>query len=132
MNQSFKKYFLVVVALICLLTFYLFDARLGGFPQCPFYLLTGWYCPGCGSQRAFSALVHGDILHAMRYNILMMMFLPLLLYSAFMHFKYNGIQKIKLWYSPVFVKLVLITVVSFWIFRNISIFPFSFLAPVKY
>ena len=131
MHQSFKKFFLVVIVLILLLLFFLFDARLGGFPQCPFYLLTGWFCPGCGSQRAISALVHGDVFQALRYNTLMMMFLPLLLYSAFVKFKYDGVQKIKLLYSPVFVKIILMVVVSFWIFRNIPVFPFSILAPIN-
>ena len=131
MHHSFKKFFLVVVVLVFLLLFFLFDARLGGFPQCPFYLLTGWFCPGCGSQRAISALVHGDIFQALRYNTLMMMFLPLLLYSAFVKFKYDGVQKIKLLYSPVFVKIILMVVVSFWIFRNIPVFPFSILAPIN-
>lgn len=131
MHHSFKKFFLVVVVLVFLLLFFLFDARLGGFPQCPFYLLTGWFCPGCGSQRAISALVHGDVFQALRYNTLMMMFLPLLLYSAFVKFKYDGVQKIKLLYSPVFVKIILMVVVSFWIFRNIPVFPFSILAPIN-
>ncbi len=29
---------------------------------CPFYTLTGLYCPGCGGQRAFKALLRGDML----------------------------------------------------------------------
>ena len=48
-------------------------------PKCPFWLLTGLKCPGCGSQRALHALLHGDILQAMRYNVL---FLPSIIYVA--------------------------------------------------
>ena len=29
------------------------------FPSCPFRLLTGWSCPGCGTLRAVHALLHG-------------------------------------------------------------------------
>ena len=29
------------------------------FPSCPFYALTGWLCPLCGSLRAVHALLHG-------------------------------------------------------------------------
>ncbi|MEJ2068687.1 MAG: DUF2752 domain-containing protein, partial [Deltaproteobacteria bacterium] len=29
------------------------------YPPCPFHLITGLYCPGCGSLRALHALFHG-------------------------------------------------------------------------
>lgn len=38
------------------------------FPKCPVKLLTGLECPSCGSQRAFSALLHGHVLQALQYN----------------------------------------------------------------
>src|SRR5690606_2629375 len=38
----------------------LVDPATGILPSCPFYTLTHWYCPGCGSQRALHALLHGD------------------------------------------------------------------------
>ena len=33
---------------------------------CPFYALTGWYCPLCGGQRLALALSHGDLLLLLR------------------------------------------------------------------
>ena len=30
-------------------------------PKCPVYALTGWKCPGCGSQRMLHALMSGDV-----------------------------------------------------------------------
>lgn len=38
-------------------------------PKCPFKLLTGFSCPGCGIQRALHALVHGRIIEAAKYNL---------------------------------------------------------------
>jgi hypothetical protein len=76
-----------------------------------------------------SALLHGNVEEAFHLNILMVLFLPFLLYAAFINLRYAGVQKMKLWYDPVFVKLVLIMVISFWIFRNIPFYPFSILAP---
>lgn len=38
------------------------------FPKCPIKLLTGLNCPSCGTQRAFSALLHGHIIQALQYN----------------------------------------------------------------
>lgn len=40
----------------------------GHYPVCPLYLLTGLYCPGCGGLRSAHALVHGDVLTALRDN----------------------------------------------------------------
>lgn len=37
-------------------------------PPCPVYTLTGVYCPGCGSGRAFSALAEGQLAAAAAYN----------------------------------------------------------------
>ena len=38
------------------------------FPSCPFYALTGWLCPFCGSLRAFHALLHGHVGAALTLN----------------------------------------------------------------
>lgn len=37
-------------------------------PKCPFKLITGLSCPGCGIQRAIHALMHGEIKEAIQYN----------------------------------------------------------------
>lgn len=51
------------------------------FPRCPFKWITGWDCPGCGSQRAFHALLHGHPWQALKYNFFMIIGLPYLLLS---------------------------------------------------
>ena len=54
------------------------------FPRCPFLVLTGLKCPGCGSQRAIHALLHADLPAAFHYNALLVLSLPiifLLLYA---------------------------------------------------
>lgn len=38
------------------------------FPLCPFKLLTGLPCPGCGGIRAAEALLQGDVLNALYIN----------------------------------------------------------------
>lgn len=115
------------------LFYFLFDARkITWLPQCPFHLLTGLYCPGCGSQRALSSLLHGEFLQATRFNVLMVASLPLLFYSALVQVinKTTGntfIQKI--FYSSLFVRIVLIIILVFWVLRNLPVFPFYFLSP---
>lgn len=48
-------------------------------PKCPFKLLTGLSCPGCGGQRAAHALLHGDVVGALRYNWFLIYAAPYLL-----------------------------------------------------
>ena len=57
-----------------LLLYLLVDARKGFFPPCPLYAVSHIYCPGCGTQRALSALLHGELLQAVRYNPLFAVF----------------------------------------------------------
>ena len=53
------------------------------FPRCPFLLLTGLYCPGCGSQRAVHALLHGQVARAAGLNLLAaVLSLPILALGA--------------------------------------------------
>jgi hypothetical protein len=40
-------------------------------PSCPFFALTGWLCPLCGSLRAVHALLLGAPLAAFAYNPLL-------------------------------------------------------------
>lgn len=37
-------------------------------PKCPFKLITGLNCPGCGFQRAVHSLLHGNVIQAFHYN----------------------------------------------------------------
>ncbi len=51
----------------------------GWAPQCPFRLVTGLSCPGCGLQRAVHALCHGHLAEALAYNFFLILALPYLL-----------------------------------------------------
>lgn len=44
------------------------DPSTGHLPACIFYKITGWYCPGCGSQRFAHALLNGNAAEALAYN----------------------------------------------------------------
>jgi Protein of unknown function (DUF2752) len=48
------------------------------FPVCPFRLLTGWNCPGCGTLRMIHDVLHGDLAAAIADNVLLLVGIPLL------------------------------------------------------
>ena len=46
--------------------------------------MTGYDCPGCGGQRAFYHLLHGNFIKAAKFNLFIYLFAPLLGYLFFM------------------------------------------------
>ncbi|MEX2324111.1 MAG: DUF2752 domain-containing protein [Nitriliruptoraceae bacterium] len=71
------------VALVGCATLALVDQQryAGLSPGCPFRLVTGWDCPGCGATRAVAALTQGQVLHAVDHNALLVVLLPLLAWA---------------------------------------------------
>jgi hypothetical protein len=51
--------------------------RSGSYLFCPWLVLTGTYCPGCGGLRAVNDLTHGDLAAAASSNLLLVGSLPL-------------------------------------------------------
>lgn len=80
MKPTLKYGIIALVAIILLLIYYLFDPmEVSIFPPCPSHLLTGYDCPGCGTQRALHAFLHGDIQGVIRYNAMLLIGVPLVL-----------------------------------------------------
>lgn len=101
----------------------------GNYPTCPFLLVTGQYCPGCGSLRMIHALTQGDIVSAAGFNVLALVMLPIL---AFMFVRWTSVK----WRlrpppttmaHPAWGWTVVVTVVVYWVIRNLP--PTDFLAP---
>lgn len=100
-------------------------------PKCPFYISTGIYCPGCGSQRSAHNLLNINILMALQQNLLFVIALLIIAYHLAIKL-INSIFKKKfksfLNHSKIHF-IFLIIIVVFWIFRNIPVYPFNLLAP---
>ena len=62
------------------------------FPKCPVYTITGYKCPGCGSQRAFHNLFQGNFLTAFTYNPFMILLVPYVLLGIFIEYVANRLN----------------------------------------
>jgi len=102
---------------------YLDPAVVPIFPRCPFRLLTGYLCPGCGSQRAIHRLLNFDIAGAWRMNPLLVIALPYLLAGLILkplsHRSARGARLLDQLYGYQASIVVLVVIVLFWIGRNI-------------
>ena len=90
------------------------------FPKCPFMMLTGLKCPGCGSQRVIHALLNGDVAAAWHRNAFMVAMLPLIvlyLLSEIFRTRFNGLYRVlnSIWA----VGAVFVVVMLWWILRNV-------------
>ena len=100
--------------------------KTGFFPSCPFRLLTGFNCPGCGSTRGLHRLLHGDVVGAFEFNPLMVLMLPFLLYALARYTTAAILDRPlqKHYVKPNYIWMLFALVMSFWIFRNTRFYPF--------
>ncbi|TXD74094.1 DUF2752 domain-containing protein [Aequorivita antarctica] len=102
------------------------------FIPCPFHYITGLYCPGCGSQRAIHLLLHGDVIRAFRFNPLMVLTLPILIYGlgiTVANWIFGTRYRFMLFYSNLFIIGYFGIAILYWVLRNLSFYPFNLLAP---
>ena len=116
---------------LAVLFFILDPAKHDIFPRCIFNSITGYYCPGCGSQRAVHSLLHLDFAGVISYNFL---FLPaaLLIFYHYLHPFFNrffGWKLPNVFYFKSTPLIILGVVIVFWVLRNLPFYPFSVLAP---
>lgn len=112
----------MAAAVIAAAIYFFYDPSQPGnwFPRCTFLTLTGYKCPGCGSQRAIHSLLHGDVLQAFRYNAALLVMIPLLATYLLAEWKrddwqhfYNALN------SAAAGIIVVIAVIAWWLLRNI-------------
>jgi hypothetical protein len=107
---------------------FLFDPATGvAYPPCPFRMLTGLQCPGCGAARGLHQLLHGHPIVAFELNPLVIMAVPLLLLLllAFTRSAYSRGKISERFRQSKYGWIFLAFVVAFWIFRNTSLYPFA-------
>lgn len=92
----------------------------GHYPGCPFLMLTGWYCPGCGSLRALHALTSGDVSTALARNPLTVLVVALVVagWVGWLGRAYAG-RPLTVNPSPRLLWAGLGLVAAFWVLRNV-------------
>lgn len=89
------------------------------FPRCPLKALTGFDCPGCGSQRAFHAILRGDIAGAWRYNAALFFAVPVIgLYFVSSGCSERCPRLYAALNSRAAIALIAVATVAWWVFRN--------------
>ena len=128
-NRYLKISIFILAAGAILLLYFLVEPKDGNLPKCIFHEITSLYCPGCGVQRSFHALLNGHVLKAMDYNLLFILFLPLIMLFIFNFIRNRKYSQSSFVYKSNFSIAVLTVVLCFWIFRNLPFAPFTWLAP---
>jgi hypothetical protein len=94
----------------------------GSYLFCPWLVLTGTYCPGCGGLRAVNDLTHGDLAAAASSNLLLVAALPVALgmwtrwfLSRWRGVRRSGDQRL----AVVLASLLGVVSLVFWVVRNL-------------
>lgn len=81
LKHGAKFLLLAVVFVLILLLFY----------HCPFHMLFGVPCPGCGMTRALITALKGDFVSAFLYHPLWPLLLPVGIYAALLFFEHLSV-----------------------------------------
>lgn len=121
MRRSLVIVLAVAVLMLLGIIYYALDpSQSGVFPRCTFLSFTGYKCPGCGSQRAIHALLHGDVAAAFKFNALLLISIPwigLCLFAEGVRQRYPRFyDRVN---APLLIWLYLAMVLVWWLLRNI-------------
>ena len=96
------------------------------FPKCIFYELTGYKCPGCGSQRAIHNLLNLDIRTAISDNVLLVLAIPYMIIGFIFDLIKKPSESFIKWRKFLFgtkaIFIIFTLIILFWILRNITYF----------
>jgi len=122
-RRIFKGPLIALIVLAVVIIYYSLDpANYNFFPKCPFHTLTGYKCPGCGSQRAIHDLLNLDLKGAFHANPLLVMAIPYILLGFIFDYTSlsNRIPRVRRFlYGKTAILIVLGIVIFYWIWRNI-------------
>ncbi len=111
-----------IVAMSMAIIYYVIDPMTCEWmPQCIFYRLTGFKCPGCGLQRAIHAVLHGNLSDAVIHNLFLPVSLPYLFavcWSSIAVLPLSSTVK-RIAFNRNAVRIYILMFFSWWIIRNL-------------
>ena len=110
----------VAAVAIVVFLYYRHDPSSPVAPKCLFRLLTGYDCPGCGSQRAFHALLHGRLAEAWGYNPYLFFAVPagaVLIAAEAVRRSHPRLHRTLV--NPLSATIILAATIAWWVFRNL-------------
>jgi hypothetical protein len=121
MRRALVIILVVAVLMLFALIYYAIDPSTSSMmPRCPFLEFTGYKCPGCGSQRAFHALLHGNVAEAFRYNAMLMIAVPWIALCLYAESRRTRNPRLYARLNaPLLILLFLAMVLIWWLLRNI-------------
>lgn len=121
MKRRTKYIIAVGIVVIVGIIYFALDPMSNRFmPKCIFHELTGWQCPGCGSQRMLHAILHGNVKEAWHHNALLLILLPMLIPMAWLEINRKRYPKVYMRVHSIPVVLTAVTVILlWWVFRNV-------------
>lgn len=117
----FSFRFILFAGIAALMVYAFFDpAETWWMPKCPVHFLTGFNCPGCGSQRAIHAMLHGDFSGAFRENAILFLVIPFIIVVAFAELQRNRYPSLYRWVTKWWVVGTLTAIIVVWgVVRNL-------------
>jgi len=124
-NRKIMSLIFILGGLLILFVLFLLDpSEYYYYPPCVFKELTGYNCPGCGGMRSLHLLLHGNFLEAFRYNFLIILLTPFILYWIIYEIFLLFDKRLPVPKSPLIITIVfLLIMLLFGILRNL---PYDF------
>ncbi|MDE6835743.1 MAG: DUF2752 domain-containing protein [Muribaculaceae bacterium] len=92
----------------------------GWMPKCVFRMVTGWECPGCGSQRMLHAMLHGDIREAWHFNPFLFFMIPVIILYLLPEVMPGKFPKLfRILHSTGSIVCIAAAICAWWIGRNL-------------
>ena len=121
-----KKLIIALILFLLLIGYLILGNYFHIYIDCPIKKITGWYCPGCGITRMLISLLKLDFYQAFRYNALLFISLPIILFFLIE----SIITKKEPLYNKIPTKVWVLVIVIFLVYGILRNIPFfDFLAP---
>ena len=117
-NRGAAAAIAVAVVALCVYYYNVDPAAGGTAPRCLLRSLTGYDCPGCGTQRALHALLHGHVATAWHHNAALFFAVPLAAAYAAEDYLPAGVARVLR--APAFILAIAAAIVAWWVLRNVA------------